>query len=82
MRALHAYRQRIWSCKYTGAAELTYEEAASSEAKIFRVVARFPPAIEEAAAKLVHHSVDPAPALAAAVAKLLPGTAPEAPAEQ
>ena len=51
IKALNAYRQRVWSCKYTGESGLTYEEAAASESHVADVVSRFPAASEEAAAK-------------------------------
>ncbi|KAH7617532.1 putative Tyrosine-protein kinase BAZ1B [Nannochloris sp. 'desiccata'] len=71
IKALNFYRQRIWSCKYTGEAGLTYEEAAASEHKILQVISRFPAAAEEAAAKLVHHSLEPLDALKTSIVKLV-----------
>jgi hypothetical protein len=38
LAALALYRQRAWSCKYTGAAGLTYEEAVASEHRVDSVV--------------------------------------------
>lgn len=32
------YRQRVWSCKYSGSNGLTYEEAVASEDKVAAVV--------------------------------------------
>lgn len=34
LAALEGYRQRIWSCKYTRACGLTYEEAVASEHRV------------------------------------------------
>lgn len=44
LRQLHHYRLRIWSCKYTGASGLTYEEAVLSEQRVGRVVDQVRPA--------------------------------------
>lgn len=38
IKQLNIYRQRIWKCKYTGAGELTYEEALTSEYSVSQLV--------------------------------------------
>jgi hypothetical protein len=38
LQHLNKYRQRVWSCKYTGASGLTYEEAVLSEQRVGKVV--------------------------------------------
>ena len=38
LQQLNKYRQRVWSCKYTGASGLTYEEAILSEQRVGLVV--------------------------------------------
>lgn len=57
MKTLRRYRQRIWSCKYTGESQLTYEEALTLENAVDCVVSRFPSEHEEEAARIVHHSL-------------------------
>lgn len=38
IRRQNLYRQRVWSCKYSGTGGLTYEEAVASEHKVAAVV--------------------------------------------
>lgn len=44
LQQLNSYRQRSWSCKYTGASGLTYEEAILSEQRVGKVVEQVGPA--------------------------------------
>ena len=39
---INLYRQRVWTCKYTGKINLTYEEALLSEVKATEKVQQFP----------------------------------------
>eukprot|EP00250_Pteridium_aquilinum_P010427 c1937_g1_i1 orf=457-2190(+) len=42
LKHINLYRQRIWTCKYTGKSNLTYEEALDSEGKATERVQQFP----------------------------------------
>lgn len=42
LKRINLYRQRVWTCKYTGKINLTYEEALVSERKATEKVQQFP----------------------------------------
>ncbi len=54
---LEQYQKPIWTCRYTGKSNLTFEEALLSEKKAGAHIAqRFPDYYEEKLARLVHQS--------------------------
>lgn len=46
LKQLAAYRTRQWQCRYTGKANLTYEEALEEEAKSTEGLKKFPAELE------------------------------------
>jgi hypothetical protein len=70
VKTLRHYRQRRWTCKYTGKRSLTYEEALSLEHAVDIVVSRFPLHHEAEAARIVHHSLKNADELATQISDL------------
>ncbi|KAK9824389.1 hypothetical protein WJX72_009931 [[Myrmecia] bisecta] len=60
LKQLNLYRQRQWSCQYSGKSGLTYEEALTCEERSKGLVEKFPDVYEGPVLRLVHHATQKA----------------------
>lgn len=57
LKHVNLYRQRVWTCKYSGKSNLTYEEALESERKTTEKVQQFPREFMGPVLQLVQYSM-------------------------